>query len=131
MSTLLPDQLRFLVIDENPDTRFLYNKTLLRVMPDAAIVECQIAETAFRILRTEKVAAIISHRTVEFDGASLVRELRKISATVPIVMTSGIDRKAAALEAGATCFFLYDEWLRIGTFVRDLIVSSPRASETG
>jgi DNA-binding NtrC family response regulator len=112
---------RFLVIDENPDGRFLLSKTLLRAFPDAAVVECQSADTGLRVLRTESIAAVISHRTLEYDGAGLVRELRKISATVPIVMTSGIDREKLALEAGATCFFNYDQWLRIGTFVAELL----------
>lgn len=123
--SLTSSSYRFLVIDENPDGRFLLSKTLLRAFPDAAIVECQAAETGFRVLRTEAVAAVISHRTFEYDGATLVRELRKISAAVPIIMTSGIDREKIALEAGATRFFNYDQWLRIGTFVAELLAQAP------
>lgn len=112
---------RFLVIDENPDGRFLLSKTLLRAFPSAAVVECLSAETAFNELRTKEVAAIVLHRTVEFDGAGLVRELRKIDAVVPIIMVSGIDREKLAVEAGATRFFHYDQWVRIGLFVAELL----------
>jgi DNA-binding NtrC family response regulator len=115
---------RFLVIDENPDGRFLLSKTLLRAFPNAAVVECQSADTAFQVLQTESVAAILSHRTLEFDGAGLVRELRKINADVPIVMVSGFDREKLALEAGATRFFNYDQWPRIGIFIAELLAAA-------
>jgi hypothetical protein len=36
-------------------------------------------------------------------------------------MVSGLDRSAAALKAGATVFLNYDEWLRIGTIVANLL----------
>lgn len=118
---------RFLVIDENPDGRFLLSKTLLRAFPNAMVVECRSADTAFQVLQTERVAAILSHRTLEFDGASLVRELRKINSDVAIVMVSGFDREKIALEAGATRFFNYDQWPRIGIFVSELLAGAPTA----
>lgn len=112
---------RFLVIDENPDGRFLLSKTLMRAFPKSVVVECRSAETALQVLQTEKVAAILSHRTLEYDGAGLVRELRKISPSVPIIMVSGFDREKLAQEAGATRFFNYDQWPRIGIFVAELL----------
>jgi DNA-binding NtrC family response regulator len=124
-STTTSSPHRFLVIDENPDGRFLLSKALLRAFPDAAVLECQVAETGFRVLRHEDVAAVIAHRTFEFDGVSLIRELRKIDAAVPIIMTSGIDREKLALEAGATAFFSYDQWLKIGMFVTELLARTP------
>lgn len=112
---------RFLVIDENADGRFLLSKALLRAFPSAAVVECRSADTALRLLQTESVAAVLSHRTLEYDGAGLVRELRKVDAAVPIVMVSGFDREKIALEAGATRFFNYDQWPRIGLFIAELL----------
>lgn len=121
---------RFLVIDENPDGRFLLSKTLMRAFPSAAVVECQFAETALQVLQTEPVAAILSHRTHEYDGAGLVRELRRINPTVPIIMVSGFDREKLAREAGATCFFNYDQWPRIGIFVAELLAQASPAPVT-
>jgi CheY-like chemotaxis protein len=119
---------RFLVIDENPDGRFLLRKALLSAFPSAAVVECQAADAAFQVLETQPPAAILSHRTHEFDGAGLVRQLRKINATVPIVMVSGFDREKVAQEAGATRFFNYDQWPRIGIFVSELLAASAAPS---
>jgi cobyrinic acid a,c-diamide synthase len=58
------------------------------------------------------------------DG--LVRILRAIDANVPIVMVSGIDRRQTALAAGAYAFLHYDEGLRIGTVVIELLAGVPR-----
>mgnify|MGYP001573799336 CR=1 FL=1 len=69
-----------------------------------------------------------SHRAVEIDGLTLIRFLRRVSPQVPIVMVSGIDRAAEAQEAGATCFLNYDEWLRIGTVMADLLPSSSQTA---
>lgn len=40
-------------------------------------------------------------------------------------MISGIDRTKNALEAGATRFHNYDEWLRIGTVVGEMLAPAP------
>jgi hypothetical protein len=36
-------------------------------------------------------------------------------------MVSGIERTGPALAAGADGFMLYDEWLRIGTLVKEIL----------
>lgn len=108
---------RFLVIDENTDSRFLLVKTLMRKFPRAVVQECQSGDTASSIAATDKLSAIILHRAVEYDGLTLIGVLRRVNATVPIVMVSGIDRSSEAIAAGATDFLKYDEWLRIGTVV--------------
>jgi CheY-like chemotaxis protein len=119
--------LRFLVIDDNPDGRFLVSKTLLRKFPNAVLSECQTAEAAFQLLnRGDEVSLITAHRTFELDGVSLVRELRARRPAVPILMLSGIDRREAALAAGANAFLTYDEWLMVGNHVAAML-ENPRA----
>lgn len=113
--------LRFLVIDDNPDGRFLISKTLLRKFPTSTVVECQSAESAFQIVATEKLSLVVSHRTFDCDGPTLVRELRSRAPHVPIVMMSGIDRQDQAVSAGANTFLTYDEWLMIGNRVVELL----------
>lgn len=107
----------FLGIDYHPESRFLLVKTLLRKFPGAVIQESDCPEAASEIAGRGEVAAIITHRTIDLTGIELVRRLREADAVVPIVMVSGIDRERGALEAGATSFLCYDEWLRIGTVV--------------
>ena len=54
----MPAPLKFLVIDDNADSRFLLVKTLLRKFPTAVIHECQSSEAAFEMAKTEDLAAI-------------------------------------------------------------------------
>jgi CheY-like chemotaxis protein len=117
----MPAPLKFLVIDDNADSRFLLVKTLLRKFPSAVVHECQSSAAALTMAKTTDLSAIISHRTTETAGIALLRELRQINATVPMVMVSGVDRRELAVAAGADRFLLYDEWLRIGTVVEELI----------
>lgn len=110
-------RLIFLVIDFQRDSRFLLVKTLARKFPHAVIRECEDAEQAVQMARTQDVACVVTHRTFETSGAELVRRLREVDPAVPIVMVSGLDRERVAMEAGATSFLNYDEWLRIGSVV--------------
>jgi hypothetical protein len=61
-------------------------------------------------------------------GVELVEAFRKINPSVPIVMVSGIERTTPALAAGADRFLLFDEWLRIGTIVQELLGLPGRTS---
>jgi CheY-like chemotaxis protein len=126
-SSRMPSPLKFLVIDDNADSRFLLVKTLLRKFPTAVIHECQSSAAALAMAKTADLSAIISHRTTETAGISLLRELRQINPTVPMVMVSGVDRHDLALAAGADRFLLYDEWLRIGTVVEELVLTKASA----
>jgi len=76
---------------------------------------------ALALAQSEKISAIVTRRTIGMGGIALVRDFRRANARVPIVMVSGIDRTAEALAAGANRFLLYDEWLRIGTIVAELL----------
>lgn len=113
--------LRFLVVDHHKDSRFLLVKCLLRKFPQAQIFEAEEGEAAIDIVRLRDVDAIVTHRTREYFGTELVEKFRAVSENVPIVMVSGIERTAPALAAGADRFMLYDEWLRIGTLVKELL----------
>lgn len=121
----------FLIIDDHAEGRFLISKTLLRKFPKSTIVECQSTEAAFRELETRNVSLIITHRTFEFEGIALLRELRERAPEVPMLMTSGIDRREAALAAGANAFLTYDEWLMVGNRVATLLTERHRLKGAG
>lgn len=122
----MPSPYTFLIVDDNPDSRFLLVKTLLRKFPQAGLEETQDGESAVALARAKPLDAMVVHRAAEVDGLTLVKMLRQISPTVPIVMVSGLDRSRTAIEAGATTFLSYEEWLRIGTVVAELV--TPRTA---
>jgi CheY-like chemotaxis protein len=113
----------FLVIDDNPDSRFLLVRTLLRKFPSATIRESVDGVQSIALCRMHPPTAIIVHRTVEASGLMLIPELRAACPLTVIVAVSSIDRSDATLAAGADAFLLYDEWLRIGTVVTELIAA--------
>jgi response regulator RpfG family c-di-GMP phosphodiesterase len=112
---------KFLIIDDNPDNRFLLTKTLLRKYPAAALVECQSVDTAMRVLKSEAIDLIVAHRATEVGGADLVREVRRVNATTPIIAVSGVNRCRETLAAGANRFQLLDEWLMVGHVAAQLL----------
>ncbi|MDO8540347.1 MAG: hypothetical protein Q7S40_07880 [Opitutaceae bacterium] len=71
---------------------------------------------------------VISHRTFEFDGISLIREFRSRNPSVPILMMSGVDRRDAARAAGANAFLTYDEWLMVGNHVATMLAHPVKQS---
>jgi CheY-like chemotaxis protein len=121
---------KFLVVDDNPDSRFLLVKTLLRKFPQAILQETQDGESALELTRSQELDALVVHRSAEVDGITLVRMLREVNQTVPIVMVSGIDRSKTALEAGATTFLSYEAWLRIGSIVAEILPVKSDAAAT-
>ena len=120
----------FVVVDHNADTRFLLVKCLHRKFPGAVIHEAADGETALALAGRSDLAGIVSHRTTEMLGVELVRAFRALNAAIPIVMVSGIERGAEALAAGADAFLLFDEWLRVGTVVQDLMARRAGAGES-
>ncbi len=119
--------LRFLVVDDNADSRMLLVKTLLRKFPEASIHECQQGDHALAIARAGNLSAVIAHRTYDYDGETLVALFRRLDPILPIVLVSGYDRTERALAAGANAFLNYDEWLRIGSVVADVMASAADA----
>lgn len=117
----MPSPYKFLIVDDNPDSRFLLVKTLLRKFPQAILQETQDGESALTLTRSQDLDAVVVHRAAEVDGITLVRTLRDVNRTVPIVMVSGIDRTKTAIEAGATTFLSYEAWLRIGSVVAEIL----------
>lgn len=124
MATPEPPPEVFLVVDDNADSRFLLVKTLQRKFPDAIIREVQESDQAVAIATTESLAAIVAHRAADMDGISMIRALRAANPDAIILMVSGLDRTESAIRAGATCFLNYDEWLRVGSVVTDLLSRS-------
>ena len=114
---------RFLVVDDNGDSRQLLVKTLIRKYPEAVFHECRQGDPAILLAQRPDLSAIVAHRTFDYDGETLVRLFRHVNPTVPIVMVSGYDRSSRALAAGADAFLNYDQWLMIANVVADAMAA--------
>lgn len=119
----------FLVIDDHVDNRYLLTRTIGRKFPQAEIKECGEIEGALSIARTDNLRAIVCHRVDLTPGIELIRQLLRINPAVPIIMVSSYDRTREALVAGASRFLLYDQWLRIGTVIEEVLAAYPHAAK--
>ncbi len=115
--------LKFLVVDDHAESRFLLVKTLQRKYPTSRIFEASSEQQAMGIAGRSDLNLIVTHRTTDVPGVELLREFRAVNPHVPIVMVSGIDREDAALAAGANRFLHYDQWLRIGIVAEEVLAA--------
>ncbi len=122
----MADTKKFLIIDANPDGSALLVRTLRRKYPTAEILECVQAGDAVARAASETWDVIVAHRSAEMDAEELVRALRGVSPSVPILVVSGFDRSAKVKAAGASAFLNYDAWLMIGNAVEELIADDQR-----
>lgn len=113
--------MKFLVVDDDVDNRFLLSKTLIRKFPNAVLVECRSAEAAINILRNEALDLVVAHRSFEADGPELIRLLHDAAPHVPIVAISSVDNATPTVAAGAARFRLLDEWLLLGNTAVELL----------
>lgn len=121
-------QLVFLVVDENTDSRQLLTQTLARKFPNSILHEARDGDAAIALVKRVAFSAIISHRTYDYDGETLVALFRRLNPAVPIVMVSGYDRAERARTAGANAFLNYDKWLMIGTVVSKVLATPANAA---
>ena len=59
---------KFLIVDDNSDSRFLLVKTLLRKFPQAILQETQDGESSIALTRSQSLDAVVVHRAAEMDG---------------------------------------------------------------
>jgi CheY-like chemotaxis protein len=123
----MPNVKKFLVVDLNPDSRMLLTRTLKRVFPQCALEEVEDFEAALSSVREQPYDAIICHRAIGADAVTLVRSIRAVTADTPILAVSGIDRSTEVLAAGANRFLNYEEWLRVGTILLEIVAKSAGA----
>ena len=127
----MPPLLKFLVVDDVPENRFLVVKALLKQFPRSIVQECEESTPAIAAAQHDRLSAVIVHRGIDVDGPTIIALLRRVNPSVPIVMVSGRESCPAAIEAGANAFLNYEGWQRIGAVVEQTITAEKaRARES-
>ena len=111
----------FLIVDDVEENRFLLSKTLLRKFPGTTIFECRDSVSALAALREHQPSVVVVHRASDLGGVSLIREIRSVQRTTPIIMVSGRESCPEAIHAGATAFLNLEAWLRIGVIAEEVL----------
>jgi len=114
----------FIIIDDNRDGHFVLARALFRHYPAATTHEYRDFESARDPLAALSEgggrAVVLLHRTPALEGAALVRAVRGVHPSVPVVALGHPSTGKEALAAGATRFLDYEAWLGLGTMVKEL-----------
>jgi PAS domain S-box-containing protein len=91
---------RILVIDDNPDDRFLALRELRRGFPCAQLVEVESGEELSDALEGPRPALVITdYRMGWMDGLDVLRLMKTLDPDIPVVMLTGTGGETVAVEA--------------------------------
>lgn len=95
-----------LVVDDDPNGRFLTVRRLRREFPALRIVEAENATSALDAVKQSAIDAVITDNGIgAVDGVTMIRELRARHFAKPIIMASmNPTLETKALAAGADAF---------------------------
>lgn len=100
---------KFLIVDDEEDSRFLVRHFLLKAFPAAQVTECTSLEAALETVRQGCFDGIITdHHPGSTDVVGVIKEARKRDTHCPIVMmTASSDPQVLrrAYDAGASQVF--------------------------
>ncbi len=121
---------KVLLVDDNPDCRYLLSRNLLKESPEALILECSTADFAINAAACAP-SAIIVHRP-EPDGVKLISKIREAVPTVPIVfVVEKPPLEPVALAAGAARCLDYSKLVLLGKVVEELSGQNATAPSVG
>lgn len=94
-----PDRARILVVDDEPGVRELVARSLT-TRGNYEVHTASDGPAAIQLLRGAKYDLLITDLKMPgMDGLTVIREARRHSATLPIVIMTGFSTEASAIEA--------------------------------
>jgi response regulator RpfG family c-di-GMP phosphodiesterase len=117
---------KFLVLDDSAENRFLLSRTILRRFPRATLIEPNDLAHTLALLKMGGIDLLIVHRTFEHTALEIVQQVRAVDPVTPLIAVSSAARGEEMLAAGASRFHLLDEWLMIGNSAEELLASKER-----
>lgn len=110
-----------MVVDDNPDGRFLLEHRLRKMFKDCSVIACTGASEALGLLPAGCFDAIVTDHVLGREtGSEMIAQARRRGVTCPILMVTSSDDpevERAAYAAGATKIFMagrgdFREYLR-------------------
>jgi YesN/AraC family two-component response regulator len=109
----------FLVADDNEACMKVWKRIIQAVFPGSIILEATNGEEALvQFYAVDHIDLVLTNYDMpKINGIQLIETIRSIDMEIPIVMISGGDYLAEALEAGANAFIAqpaeHEEIIRI------------------
>jgi DNA-binding NtrC family response regulator len=116
-----------LLVNDDPDGLYLFERAVAREFPDSVIFKCNSAPSALTFLHAQKVEAVMTdNRMLEMTGLAMVAAIRKFDPKTPILMVTGAGNiEAEAMAAGVTLFIANGKWDEIRAKIRQLVTEAP------
>jgi CheY-like chemotaxis protein len=94
------------IAEDEDDVREFLLRAFSRYAPHAEVTACSDGVRALDIIQARGCDLLISdHRMPEMTGVELLRAMRALGSSIPIVIISAdTSAESAAVEAGATAF---------------------------
>lgn len=126
--------MRFLIVNDDDNSLYLLEQSLLREFPEAHVTACHggaQALAAYECLAPERPDAIITdNRMPTMSGVDFARAIRTRDTTTPILMlTGGEETREEALSAGVTAFFSGVSWPELRREVRAVLGKATEESK--
>lgn len=115
---------RFLIVDDDPDSTFLARRNLQAAFPLAVVEQAQSGQVALELLQARTFHAVITdYRMPWMDGLTLVRKIRAMNVSVPIVLRTAMENlEGPAREAGVDLVLPWFRWRDLGAVVKELLL---------
>jgi len=114
---------RFLIVDDDPDSTFLARRNLQAAFPLAVFEQAQSGQVALELMQERTFDAVITdYRMPWMDGLTLVRKIRAMNVSVPIVLRTAMENlEGPAREAGVDLVLPWFRWRDLGAVVKELL----------
>lgn len=106
MSPMSAPTLKLLIVDDNPDDRFVYRRLLAKVQDwQLEIIEADCGAAALAAIAAHELQCVLlDFHLPDVHGLDLLRQIRAAHPRLPVVMLTGLDdvnTSVAALQSGA------------------------------
>jgi diguanylate cyclase (GGDEF)-like protein len=101
MTSQADSQVKLLIVDDNPDDRFLYKRLLQKVNGiNWSIIESETGKDGLDLCKRENPdCVLLDYILPDIDGLEFLLQLKNISVSVPVIMLTGQGDETVAVLA--------------------------------
>lgn len=118
------DTNRILIVDDDPLTCQLIAK-VLKLQGFQSVFETDINRILTVVEREKPAVMMLDYHLGTGNGLEVLQKLRHADIpgfSIPVIITSGIDREKEALEAGAQAFLLKPfDWSSLASLIKQVV----------
>lgn len=126
-------ELKFLLVDDDAEKRFLIAHHLAREFEGVALIQCESGAAAIAHLEENTVHAVVTDNSMSpVNGLELITWVRQRNMKFPVIMVTGNPEiEHIAIKAGASVVVTSHKFKDVGGILKTLLkTGEPAAGET-